>query len=89
MEFITEWQKGAVLRSVPSLDLSPISGKSHGKLKLSPEQLLTVIHGRALALWALTISLRFTRPRLRHGPGGRPPSYADCSILLMAVVQTV
>jgi transposase len=89
MESITKWLSGAVLRSVPRLDLSPISGKSHGKLKLSPEQLLNVIHGRALALWALTISLRFTRPRLKRGPGGRPPSYADCSILLMAVVQTV
>jgi len=89
MEFITERLSGAIMRSIPSLDLSPISGKSHGKLKLSPEQLLTVIHGRVLALWALTISLRFTRPRLKRGPGGRPPSYADCSILLMAVVQTV
>ena len=54
MEFITESLGGAILRSVPRLDLSPIGGKSHGKLKLSPEQLLSVIHARALALWALT-----------------------------------
>jgi hypothetical protein len=48
-----------------------------------------VIHAQALALWALTISLRFTRPRLKRGPGGPHPIYADSSILLMAVVQTV
>jgi len=89
MESITEWLEEVVLQSVPRVDLSPIGDKLHGKLKLSPEELLTVIHGRALALWALTISLRFTRPRLKRGPGGRPPSYTDCSILLMAVVQTV
>ena len=60
MESITERLGGAILRSVPRLDLSPIGGKSHGKLKLGPEQLLSAIHGRALAVWALTISLRFT-----------------------------
>jgi transposase len=89
MESIIECLEGAIIKRVPLFDLSPISGKSHGKLKLSPEQLLRVIHGRVLALWALTISQRFTSPRLKRGPGGRPPSYADCSILLMAVVQTV
>ena len=88
MESIIECLEGAIIKRVPLFDLSPISGKSHGKLKLSPEQLLRVIHGRVLALWALTISQRFTSPRLKRGPGGRPPSYADCSILLMAVVQT-
>ena len=35
------------------------------------------------------ISLRFTRPRLKRGPAGPNPIYADSSILLMAVVQTV
>jgi hypothetical protein len=89
MESITERLGGAILRSVPRLDLSPIGGKPHGKLKLGPEQLLNVIHAQALALWALTISLRFTRPRLKRGPGGPHPIYADSSILLMAVVQTV
>ena len=89
MESITESLGGAILQSVPRLDLSPISGKTHGKLKLGPEQLLSVIHAQALALWALTISLRFTRPRLKRGPGGPNPIYADSSILLMAVVQTV
>jgi hypothetical protein len=89
MESIIKWLGPAISRSMPELDLSPIGGKLHGKLKMSPEQLLSVIHGRALALWALTISLRFTRPRLKCGPGGRPPSYENSSILLMAVVQTV
>jgi hypothetical protein len=89
MESITERLGGAISRSVPMFDLSPISGKPHGKLKLGPEQLLSVIHAQALALWALTISLRFTRPRLKRGPGGPNPIYADSSILLMAVVQTV
>ncbi len=36
MEFITESLGGAILRSVPRLDLSPIGGKPHGKLKLEP-----------------------------------------------------
>jgi hypothetical protein len=89
MESNTESLGGAILRSVPRLDLSPIIGKPHGKLKLGPEQLLSVIHAQALALWALTISLRFTRPRLKRGPGGPHPIYVDSSILLMAVVQTV
>lgn len=70
MESITKCLKGAVLKSVLRLDLSPISGKMHGKLKLSPEQLLTVIQGLAMALWALTISMRFTRLRLKRRPGG-------------------
>jgi len=56
MKSITERMGGAILRSVPRLDLSPISGKPHGKLKLGPEQLLSVIHAQALALWALMIS---------------------------------
>jgi len=34
-----------------------------------PGAMLNVIHAQALALWALTISLRFTRPRLKTGTG--------------------
>jgi len=37
MESITERLGGAVLQSAPRLDLSPIGGKPHGKLKLGPE----------------------------------------------------
>ena len=71
------------------IDLSPVSSKSHGKLKLGLEQLLSVIHAQALAPWALTISLRFTRTRLNCEPAGPTPIHADCRILQMAVVQTV
>jgi hypothetical protein len=51
--------------------------------------LLAVIYGQALAIWALAYSRRLTRLRMKRGPGGPYPIYADSSILLMAVVQTV
>jgi hypothetical protein len=89
MESIIEWLGTVIIRSMPELDLSPIKGKLHGKLKLSPEQLLAVIHGETLAIWALRCSRRLTRLRLKRGPGGPHPIYANSSILLMAVVQTV
>jgi hypothetical protein len=89
MESIIKWLEAAIIRAVPELDLTPMGGKPHGKLKLGPEQLLTVIHAQALANWALEITGRFKRRRLQRGPGGRPPRYQDVSILLMAVVQTV
>ena len=89
IESITERLGGAILRSVPLFDPSPISGKPHAKLKLGPEQWLNVIHAQALALWALPISLRFTRPCLKRAPAGPNPIQADRSILLMALLQTV
>lgn len=73
---------------MPILDLSPLPGKVFGKLKLSPEQLLIAIHAQLLAEWALKATRPFLRPRLRCDPGGRPATYRDSSILLMAVVQT-
>ena len=73
MKSIIECLEAAIIKQVPMFDLSPISGKSRGKLKLGPEQSLSAIHAQALALWALTISLRFTRPRLKRGPGGPNP----------------
>jgi hypothetical protein len=88
MESIIEWLQKAILKRVPILDLTPLPGKAVGKLKLSPEQLLIVIHAQALAEWALMAVGPFLRPRLKRGPGGRPASYRDSSILLMAVVQT-
>jgi hypothetical protein len=88
MESIIEWLQKAMLKPVPILDLSPLSGKMVGKLRLSPEQLLSVIHGQALAEWALSVTSPWVRPRLKRGPGGRPAIYRDSSILLMAVVQT-
>lgn len=89
MESIIEWLIGAILPSIPCLDLAPISEKAFGKLKLGPAQLLMVIHAQELADWALRMARPFLRPRLRGGPGGRPALYQDYSILLMAIVQTV
>ena len=88
MESIIEWLQKAMLKPVTILDLSPLPGKVVGKLKLSPEQLLIVIHAQALAEWALLVTRPWIRPRLKRGPGGRPAIYRDSSILLMAVVQT-
>lgn len=89
MESIIEWLNTAIIRHVPELDLSPLGGHEHGKLKLGPEQLLAVIHAQELADWALGCSRRITRPRLKRGPGGPHPIYADSSILMLAMVQTV
>ena len=88
MESIIKWLLEAIQKPVPILDFSPISGKAKGKLKLSPEQLLIVIQAQALAEWALMVTRPFQRPRLKRGPGGRPATYQDSSILQMAVVQT-
>jgi len=88
MESIIEWLQQAIQKPVPTLDVSPISGKAVGKLKLSPEQLLSVIQAQALAEWALRATRPFFRSRLKRGPGGRPQLYQDSSILMMAVVQT-
>jgi hypothetical protein len=88
MESIIKWLQKAILKPVPILDLSSLSGKAVGKLKLSPEQLLVVIQAQVLAEWALMMTRPFLQPRLKCGPGGRPILYQDSSILLMAVVQT-
>lgn len=80
--------QSAILNPVSILDLSTIPVKPRGKLRLSPEQLLAIIHAQALAEWALSMSQRILKPRLSRGPGGRPRTYLDSSILLMAVVQT-
>jgi hypothetical protein len=89
MESIITWLQSAILRPVPELDYAPLPGKSTGKLRLTPEQLLAVIHAQELAEWSLQVAARFQPPRLKKGPGGRPAIYRDSSILLMALVQTV
>lgn len=89
MESITTWLQSAILHHVPHLDDVPLPGKSVGKLRLTPEQLLAVIHAHTLAEWSLRMAARFQPPRLKRGPGGRPAVYRDSSILLMAVVQAV
>lgn len=89
MTSIIAWIQSVILQPVPELDLSPIQTKPRGRLRLSPEEILTVIHASALAEWALAMSRRVGRPRLPRGRGGRPALYSDSSILLMAVVQTL
>lgn len=89
MKSIIKWVQNAILKPIPNLDLSTLPGKTTGKLKLSPEQLLMVIHAQELAEWSLLRTRHLLRPRLKRGPGGRPVLYQDSSILLMAVVQTV
>jgi hypothetical protein len=71
------------------VDLSPLAGKARGQLRLTPEQLLAVIHVLALATWSLQVAADLQPPPLKRVPGGRPAIYRDSSILLMAVVQTV
>ncbi len=89
MESITKWMPSEILHAVPEVDLAPLPGKTCGKLKLTPEQVLQAIHGPALATWSLQQVYRFRRPRLPKGPGGRPASYSDASILLLAVIQAL
>lgn len=88
MGSIMPWVQSAILKPVPILDLSPIPGKRRGKLRLSPEQLRCVMHALALAAWALSLTQQRRRPRLPRRPGGRPLTYPDSSIWVMAVVQT-
>jgi hypothetical protein len=88
MKSIITWVQTAILDPVFISDLSSMEVKPRGKLRLSPEQLLVVVHAHALADWALGMSDFFITPRLPRGPGGRPARYRDSSVLLMAVVQT-
>ena len=88
MKSIIRWVQSAILLIVPTLDVAPIPGKPRGKLRLSPAQLLAVIHGPELAAWALQVSRRIQKLQLPRGPGGRPPAYSDGTVLLMALVQT-
>ena len=89
MESIIKWLQMAILRALPEWDLTPLSGKERGKLRLSPEQLIQVIHAQELAEWALQMATWFGRPRLEKGRVGAPLRYGERSILRMAVVQVV
>lgn len=48
---------------------------------------MEAIHGQALAEWALGEARRFQQARLPKGPGGRPSSYRDSSILGSSMFQ--
>lgn len=88
MESIIKWLERSLLKALPEWDLAPVAGKECGKLKLSPAQLLQVIHAQAVAEWALGMAGRSALPCLeRRGPGA-PIRYRDSSVLLMAVVQS-
>lgn len=89
MESIIKWLQASLWRTLPAWDLSALAGKSRGKLRLTPEQLLQVIHAQALAEWSLGMARWFSCPRLERQRAGRPTTYRDSSILLMAVVQSV
>lgn len=87
MESITKWMSTTLTHLVPELEYAPWPAKLTGKLRLSPEELLKILQAQELALWALAFARRLEPPRLKRGPGGRPPTYPDSGILLMAVVQ--
>ncbi len=89
MKCITFGLQNLLQRIVPQVDLAPLTGKPTGKLRLSPEQLLTVIQAETLAEWALGMAHRLLPRALTAGRGGRPQLYCDRSILLMALVQIV
>lgn len=89
---------GAIIRGVgsivadglrwPTLALEPLAERPGKKLWLPPKAFVRAINGPALARWAIQVASWLRPPRLAKGPGGRPRSYDDPSILLMAVVQT-
>jgi hypothetical protein len=89
MESIIKWMHSILLKTLPEFDLSPLLGKSQGKLRLAPEELLSVIHAQTLAEWSLQMAGRLSQRRLKNTHAGPPVRYRDSSILLMAVVQTV
>lgn len=89
MKCITFGLQTLLQKMVPTVDLAPLSGSQTGKLRLSPEQLLTAIQAPILAEWALVMAQRLCPPAPPRGPGGKPRVYQQSSILLMALVQTV
>jgi hypothetical protein len=89
MKFIILQLQNLLRKNVPEVDLASLSGSQHGKLRLSPEQLLAAINAVRLAEWALRLAGRWRPLALPGGAGGRPQEYCDTTILLMAVVQIV
>jgi hypothetical protein len=55
MKCITLGLQTLLQKTVPQVYVAPLSGKPRGKLRLSPEQLLAVIHAWALAGWELAL----------------------------------
>lgn len=88
MKFIIKQVEPIICKMMPEVDLTPLPVKTRGQLWLDPGRFLAVIQAPIIARWALTMTTRVSRPRLKRGPGGRPATYDDDSILLMAIVQT-
>jgi len=89
MESIIKWVHHILLRALPAFDLSPLPGKGLGKLRLTPEELLRVIHAQALAAWSCRWQPGFLLSQNQEYPCGSSSDLSDSSILLMALVQTV
>jgi hypothetical protein len=87
LESITKRFGDVILRASPELDVRPLHRANQWQLKLKPEELLAAIEAQMLAEWALKMSARCCLPTLVARKGGRPASYRDSSILLMAIVQ--
>lgn len=88
MKFIIKWVEPTILQWLPAVELSPLPAKTKGQLWLEPSQFLRVIEAEVLASWAIQMAAGCRRPQLKRGPGGRPASYRDETILLMAIIQT-
>jgi hypothetical protein len=90
MRSITKWFGTVVTNKLnwPALPLEPLPERPGKKLWLTPEAFLQAINGLALAQWAVQVSNWLGPPKLARGPGGRPQTYKDPSVLLLAVVQT-
>lgn len=88
MESITKRLQAGLLQGLPAWDCAALPGKERGKLRLSPEQLLQVIHAEELAEWSLGMAHRIVRVRLKKCGAGAPQKYRESSVLLMAVVQS-
>jgi hypothetical protein len=88
MKFIIKWVDPIISNWLPAVEPTLLPAKNRGQLWLDPSRFLTVIQAEVLASWALQMAARCSRPRLARGPGGRPPTYQDTSILMMAIIQT-
>ena len=88
MKFIIKWVEPTIMQWLPAVEPTPLPAKKRGRLWLDPGRFLAVIQADLLARWALQMTARLRGPRLQRGPGGRPPTYCDDTILLMAIVQT-
>jgi hypothetical protein len=88
MKFIIKWVEPTILQWLPAAEPTLLPAKKRGRLWLDPGRFLTVIQADLLARWALQMTARLRSPRLLRGPGGRPQTYRDDSILLMAIVQS-